>query len=250
MTSDDDALKRGFRDARYDPDDRLDELSAWEAFGYSGTIDWDELLQSRRILITASAGVGKTYECKREQERLWKAGEPAFLLELAELARTSVDDLLAPEHQDRLEAWHRAQSDVATFFLDSCDELKLTQGSFRTALTRLANRLKGQLGRVGLVITTRPISFDERTFVSCFRSPRTRSSGRPSHSPTSRPVGTGKSRGSRHPIGVRSCSPRCRTSRSRPSFVSRAWRTRTLSWQTCGGATPCISHVVLRICSA
>jgi hypothetical protein len=40
------------------------------------------------------------------------------------------------------------------------DELKLTQGSFETALRRLAKELTGKLARTRIVITTRPISVD------------------------------------------------------------------------------------------
>lgn len=37
---------------------------------------------------------------------------------------------MTPEQESRLDAWPASQSDMATFFLDSIDELKLTRGSF------------------------------------------------------------------------------------------------------------------------
>ncbi|WP_279475016.1 hypothetical protein [Aeromonas veronii] len=46
------------------------------------------------------------------------------------------------------------------FFLDSYDELQLTRGSFRQALDRFVKGVQGHLGRVRVVITTRPIPFD------------------------------------------------------------------------------------------
>jgi len=46
--------------------------------------------------------------------------------------------------------------------LDSIDELKLTMGSFQRALKRLKNCIGGQLHRARVVITTRPIPFDEQ----------------------------------------------------------------------------------------
>lgn len=126
----------------------------------SGTTNWETLLQSRRVLIISEAGAGKTYECRARQQELWHRGEPAFYLDLAELARDSLKDLLTLDEETRLEAWLAAQADVATFFLDSIDELKLTQGSFEMALKRLNKVIASQLGRARIVITTRPVAVD------------------------------------------------------------------------------------------
>lgn len=149
----------------FDLDDKMladfDRLSLWRAFGASASCDWDELLKSPRVLLMSEAGSGKTHECKVEQKRLWQAGEPAFYFELAELAKGELDALLTPDEATRLEAWRIAQSELATFFLDSIDELQLTRGSFRTALNCLARTVGGQLHRVRVVVTARPIAFDQ-----------------------------------------------------------------------------------------
>lgn len=149
----------------FDLDDKMladfDRLSLWRAFGASASCDWDELLKSPRVLLISEAGSGKTHECKSEQKRLWDAGEAAFYLELAELAKGELDALLTPDEATRLEAWRTAQSELATFFLDSFDELQLTRGSFRTALNRLTKAIGGQLHRVRVVVTARPIAFDQ-----------------------------------------------------------------------------------------
>ena len=59
--------------------------------------------------------------------------------------------MLTYDEEQRFDAWLRSQSEIATFFLDSYDELKLTLGSFEQALKRLNKALAGQLGRqVGL----------------------------------------------------------------------------------------------------
>ncbi len=128
--------------------------------GSPSPLTWSSLLQSARVLVISQAGSGKTYECQRCQRLLWDEGEPAFLVELAELATDKLEDLLSPEEEQRLEQWRVSQSGVATFFLDSVDELKLTQGSFKTALTRLARAINGQFARVRVVITSRPVPFD------------------------------------------------------------------------------------------
>ncbi|MBI5450359.1 MAG: ATP-binding protein [Gammaproteobacteria bacterium] len=110
--------------------------------------------------MVSEAGTGKTYECQAEKDRLWRAGEAAFYVELGELSRNNLRDLLPAEEEERLDAWLTSQSDVATIFLDSIDELKLTLGSFDVALSRLSKAIKGQLGRARIVITTRPIPVD------------------------------------------------------------------------------------------
>jgi hypothetical protein len=137
------------------------EKAAFFARGdFRGAVRWDDLLKSQRVLIVSEAGAGKTYECQEQQKRLWNAGEPAFFLDLATLANSSVRDMLTAKQEARLDQWLRSQSEVATFFLDSIDELKLTLGKFDQALIRLTKALGGQLGRVRVVITTRPVPID------------------------------------------------------------------------------------------
>jgi hypothetical protein len=110
----------------------------------------------------SEAGAGKTYECRKQAQGLWDAGEPAFFIELAALASTDLRSMLDDEEEMRLDAWLSSQSDVATFFLDSIDELKLSQGSFELALKRLKKVVGSQLRRTRIVVTTRPIPFDEQ----------------------------------------------------------------------------------------
>ena len=153
-------LRRRFFDLSDEMLADIDRLSLLQAFGTHASTDWDELLKSPRVLLISEAGAGKTYECKSECKRRWDDGEPAFYIELAELAKTALDDLLAPDETERLAAWRVTQSEIATFFLDSIDELQLTRGSFRTALKRLASAVCGQLHRVRVVVTARPVPFD------------------------------------------------------------------------------------------
>ncbi len=157
-------IERTFQDI---PDDKITEAEQ-TAFlmdlGWHNGSDWYDLLKSKRVLIISEAGAGKTYECRTKQQELWAAGDPAFYVELADLARSNLRDLLSHEEEVRFDAWHMAQSDVATFFLDSVDELKLSLGSFEQALKRLAKAIAGQLGRVRIIITSRPVPFDEQLF--------------------------------------------------------------------------------------
>ena len=145
------------------PESGMEDIESWlvrDHLGVLPSITWDEVSESMRVLIVSEAGTGKTYECKTRQELLWDRGEPAFYLELSELAMASLEDLLTSEAESRLKVWLTSQSDVATFFLDSIDELRLTLKSFKTALNKLSKALSGHLARARIVITTRPIPVD------------------------------------------------------------------------------------------
>ena len=159
------SIKRTFRDLSDAEVADIEKASAFARVGWTGGFGWDELLQSQRVLIVSEAGAGKTYECQAQQAKLWKAGEPAFLLDLATLAGSSVRDMLNADEEERFDAWLRSQSDTATFFLDSIDELKLTLGKFDQALKRLNKALAGQLGRARIIITTRPNPIERELIV-------------------------------------------------------------------------------------
>ncbi len=134
-------------------------------------LDWDELFQFQRVLLVSESGSGKTYECQAQQRELWKNGEAAFFLDLSTLATDPISDMLSLEELDRLGRWQRSQSDVATFFLDSIDELKLTRGKFDTALKKLRKLIEGQLGRVRIIVTSRPVPIDRQLMIEHFPIP-------------------------------------------------------------------------------
>jgi hypothetical protein len=159
------SIQRSFRDLSAEEVSDIEKASVLARFGWRGSFGWDELLRSDRVLIVSEAGAGKTYECQAQQDRLWKAGEPAFFLDLGTLAGSPVREMLSQEEAERFEAWLRSQSEVATFFLDSIDELKLTLGKFDQALKRLTKALAGQLGRARIIITTRPVPVDRELIV-------------------------------------------------------------------------------------
>jgi hypothetical protein len=156
------SIDRTFRDLKNDTP--LEQLSTLATMGWSGCFGWPELLKSDRILIVSEAGAGKTYECRTQRDHLWNAGQAAFYIDLAALKENNLRDLLSAEEETRLDEWLSAQSDVATFFLDSIDELELTLGKFELALKRFGKAITGHLGRVRIVITTRPIPVDQQVF--------------------------------------------------------------------------------------
>ena len=155
-------IERTFQDIPEGKLSEADQQSFLVSLGWSSGTTWEDLLRSRRVLIISEAGAGKTHECRGQARRLWDAGEPAFFIELAGLAAGDLRDQLDEEEEARLDAWLLSQSDVATFFLDSIDELRLSLGSFEQALKRLRKAIASQLGRARIVLTTRPIPFDQQ----------------------------------------------------------------------------------------
>ena len=155
-------IERTFQDIPEGKLGEADQQSFLIRLGWYGGTAWQDLLRSRRVLMISEAGAGKTYECREQRDRLWDAGEPAFFIEMATLASDDLRSMLDGDEEVRLDAWLSSQSDIATFFVDSIDELKLTLGSFEQALKRLKKGIGGQLGRARIVITTRPTAFDER----------------------------------------------------------------------------------------
>ncbi len=155
-------IERTFQNIRDDELNNADQQSFLVSLGWSKSTTWEVLLRSKRVLIISEAGAGKTYECRNQAQRLRDAGEAAFFVELALLASTDLRGTLDTEEETRLDAWLSSQSDVATFFLDSIDELKLSLGSFEQALKCFKKGIENQLSRARIVITTRPIPFDQQ----------------------------------------------------------------------------------------
>lgn len=155
-------IERTFQDIPEQQPLDIEQAAMMRDLGYHGGSTWDDLLKSPRVLIVSEAGAGKTHECRAQRQAKWDAGEPAFYLELAVLAKDNVRDILGPEEETRFDAWLASQSDMATFFLDSIDELNLTLGSFEIALKKLSKALSGQLGRARIVVTSRPIPIDQQ----------------------------------------------------------------------------------------
>ena len=131
--------------------------------GMSFERKWDDLLKSNRIIIIAEAGAGKSYECREQSKRLWNNGEPSFFINLSDLANNILMDLLSDEEKQRFKQWMDTPSQIATFFLDSIDELKLASCTFTLALNKIKSCIGENLRRARIVITTRPIAFDVET---------------------------------------------------------------------------------------
>ncbi|MDY1549557.1 hypothetical protein [Luteibacter sahnii] len=140
------------------------------AFDRYGSMDWNELLTSPRVLIVAEAGTGKTFECQAQQRRLWDEGRPAFWIELASLERSELSNTLGSEALERFHAWLDDPASVATFFLDSVDEL-LLKASFEQALTAVNRAIGPRTHRARFVVTSRPTDFDRQAIINILPYP-------------------------------------------------------------------------------
>ncbi|CAH0128821.1 hypothetical protein [Stenotrophomonas lactitubi] len=154
------ALDRTFFDLPSDENTQIDTAELLADLAIGGRMDWPRLLESERILIVSEAGMGKTYECQGQQQRLWEEGRSAFFVELATLATDPLERQFSADEKHRFDNWKAAQTERAFFFLDSVDELKLTQRSFETTLKQFAAALGDNLERACVVLTTRPTAFD------------------------------------------------------------------------------------------
>ena len=65
----------------------------------SGSIDWETLLQSERVVILAEAGSGKTRELRERCEGLKAQGKAAFFVPIDVLSSETVDGYLAMDGQ-------------------------------------------------------------------------------------------------------------------------------------------------------
>ncbi|SFN31166.1 NACHT domain-containing protein [Dokdonella immobilis] len=155
-------IKRTFKEIPAGRVTESDNPDFLVSLGWSQGLDWDALLQSKRVLIISEAGSGKTYECRQHAERLYSDGQAAFFVELSELSRSGLRGVLDDEQEARLDTWLGSQSEVATFFLDSIDELNLSLGSFSQALTNLKKGVGSRLGNIRVIVTSRPIPIDEQ----------------------------------------------------------------------------------------
>lgn len=150
-------LDRRFRNITEKELENPELLAAFgEQFYDSKTDSWAKLLESHRVVLLAEAGSEKTEEMKAQSTRLCQDGKYSFYADLAALAQNSLHDLLSADEESKFNAWRTAQDAPAWFFLDSVDELKLTQGKLKLALNRFSKDIAGQITRAHVIISCRP----------------------------------------------------------------------------------------------
>lgn len=123
---------------------------------YGGNTSWQELLEHPRVLLVAEAGSGKTIEMKEQTKRLVNEGKFAFFIPLETLAKDQLADVLSPSEEVLFKRWINQKEEIAWFFLDSVDELKLTAETLDRALRHFFSATKSHIDYLHTIISSRP----------------------------------------------------------------------------------------------
>jgi hypothetical protein len=115
---------------------------------------WQELLKSRRVVILAEAGSGKTEELKAQADLLQSKGQYSFYMRVQDVARDGIDGSLGILDRQQLDGW-RASDKKAWLFVDSVDEARLNGLRLETALRKLANGIHPAAARAHVFISGR-----------------------------------------------------------------------------------------------
>src|SRR5690606_22814178 len=116
-------------------------------------IGWPELLEHPRVVLLAEAGAGKTREMEEQAHRLVGEGKYAFFVPLEGLQHGPfAEQLSSISDEARFNDWKAEGQATGWFFLDSVDELKLTEGKLDRALARFAKDIAGHQRRARVVI--------------------------------------------------------------------------------------------------
>jgi len=105
-------------------------------------LSWPQLLKSRRILLIAETGTGKTNECKAQAKLLFEDVRLHFFCASRMWWQQTYVCAFMETTKRASMTGETLRRRLATFFLDSIDEPQLAHANFRDAL--------GHLGHDGL----------------------------------------------------------------------------------------------------
>lgn len=139
----------------------------WLGYSHGEKKTWDELFSEYRVIILAEAGAGKTYELKWAARHLAACDKTAFFIRVEDLA-DGFEAAFEVGTAEAFAAWLEGTNE-AWFFLDSVDEIRLTEArAFELALRSFASRI-GQAGqRAHIYVSSRPYAWRpqrDRSFV-------------------------------------------------------------------------------------
>lgn len=134
----------------------LDEV--WSSLNPGENKSWDDLLGEYRVVVLAEAGAGKTYELQSAAKRLVSQGRLGFFVRIED-----IDDDFGTAFEVGSEAAFEdwlAGTDEAWFFLDSVDEIRLTEPrAFESAIRGFAKRIRNARQRAHIYISSRPYAW-------------------------------------------------------------------------------------------
>lgn len=130
----------------------------WQHLSRGKDKSWCELLAEYRVVILAEAGAGKTYELESAAKDLCACGKPAFFLRIEDID-DNFETSFEVGSEEVFEEW-LAGTDEAWFFLDSVDEIRLTEPrAFEQALRSFATRVRAASHRTHIYISSRPYAW-------------------------------------------------------------------------------------------
>ncbi|MEP4929486.1 MAG: hypothetical protein ABJT31_17065 [Hyphomicrobiales bacterium] len=120
-----------------------------------GVLQWPDLLACSPVLVIGEGKCGKTFEFQKQVETLKGEGHFAFFVPLERLMNAPFNEALSIADEAEFEAW-KSSGDLAFFFLDALDELKLRDGVFREAFNKVRRAVGVNFARVRFFVSCRP----------------------------------------------------------------------------------------------
>lgn len=127
-----------------------------------GVYKWPDLLEMTPLVILGEGRTGKTREFEKQVEKLRASGNDAFFIPLERLHDEDLESAMLPADVEAFERWRQSPTAVAYFFLDALDELKLREGSLRSAVKKLQRACEPHFARTKLVLSCRPADWQSQ----------------------------------------------------------------------------------------
>lgn len=148
-------LDRHFAPLKKGEEPALDYTPHWGR-RVGGWLNWEQLLQQRRVALLAEALSGKTWELEHQVKVLREQQKPAFFVRIEDLADGGFETALDAADVAAFHEWKESSVKEAWFFLDSVDEARLNHKSFPKALRAFKNELgQANLNRSFVFISCR-----------------------------------------------------------------------------------------------
>ncbi|MGO8489908.1 hypothetical protein ACC757_24300 [Rhizobium ruizarguesonis] len=137
-------------------DGTLDDV--FPALGHGESKVWSDLLGEYRVVILADAGAGKTYELRAAAEQQKNEGKASFFIRIENIDQNFTDAFEIGTAEEFGE-WINGD-DEAWFFLDSVDEIRLSEPrAFEDAIRAFSSRLRTAYQRAHVYLSSRPYAW-------------------------------------------------------------------------------------------
>jgi len=138
------------------------DVESWLHVGAAGGwLTWDQILESKRTVILAEGGSGKSTEFAERDRALNAQGKFSFLLTVKKVGARGFQESLTPKQLSRFERW-LASNEPAWIFVDSIDEAKAAGIPLTDALAQVADAIEGAEWRAYVIFSGRPTEWEYR----------------------------------------------------------------------------------------